>query len=56
MLAEMDCLLNVSLACCRDSEGDACFGESHGGAFGSVEVGAGLDDFIGQGFGSMVKG
>ena len=36
---------------CYDSEGDACFGESHGGAFGSVEVGAGLDNLGSEGLG-----
>jgi hypothetical protein len=40
----MNCLLKIALARCHDSEGDARFGKPHGGAFGSVEVGAGLDD------------
>ena len=55
-VAIMDCLLKVALASCYDSEGDACFGESHGCAFGSVEVGAGLDDLVGEGLGEAVFG
>src|SRR5689334_5698147 len=52
----MDSLLKVTLAGCYDSEGDPCFSESHGGAFGSVEVGAGLDDLAGEGLGETVLG
>lgn len=52
----MDCLLKVALAGCYDSEGDACFGEAHGGAFGAVEVGAGLDDLVGERPGEAVLG
>jgi hypothetical protein len=47
----VDCLFKVALARCYDSERDACFGEAHGCAFGSVEVGAGLDDLGGEGLG-----
>ena len=52
----MDCLLKVALPGCYDSEGDACFGEAHGCAFGAVEVGAGLDDLGGEGLGEAVFG
>ena len=47
----MDCLLEIALAGCYDSERDARFGESHGVPFGSVEVGAGLDDLASEGLG-----
>jgi hypothetical protein len=47
----VDCLFQVSLACCYDTEGDARFSESHGCAFGSVEAGAGLDDLVREGLG-----
>jgi hypothetical protein len=50
----VDCLLQVALACCYDAEGDAGFGESHGRALGSVEVGAGLDDLTGQRLGYAI--
>jgi hypothetical protein len=33
----MNGLLKVALAGCYDAEGDARFGEAHGGAFGAVE-------------------
>ena len=49
--AVVDCLLKVALAGCYDAESDARFGEAHGGAFGSVEVGAGVDDLAGEGLG-----
>jgi len=52
----MDCLLEVALAGCYDSEGDTCFGEPHRCAFGSVEVGAGLDDLGGERLGEAVLG
>jgi hypothetical protein len=35
----------------NDTEGDVCFGQAQGGAFGPAEVGAGLDDLGGKGFG-----
>lgn len=47
----MDRLLKVSLACRYDAEGNTRFGESHGCAFCSVEIGAGLDDLVREGFG-----
>ena len=56
MRTVMDCLLEVSLARCYDTEGDARFRESHGRAFGSVEVGAGLDDLAGECLGHAVLG
>ena len=42
------CLLKITLACGYDSESDACFCESHRRAFGSIKVGAGLDDLAGE--------
>jgi len=52
----VDSLLEVSLSRCYHAEGDACFGEAHGRAFGSVELGAGLDDLGGQGLSETVFG
>ena len=39
-----------------DAVGDLRFGKAHGGAFGAVEVGAGLDDLVGQIFCHAVFG
>ena len=50
----MDCLFKVALASCNNAEGNACFGEAHRGAFGSVEVSAGLDDLGAEGLGEAV--
>ena len=44
----MDGLFKMALAGCYDSEGDARFGKAPGCAFGSVEVGARLDDLGGE--------
>ncbi len=55
-LTIMDCPLKVALASCDHSERDARFGESHRCAFGSVEVGAGLDDLGSEHLGRAVLG
>ena len=52
----MDGLFKVALAGCYDAEGDAWLRLVAWGAFGSVEVGAGLDDLVGEGLGHAVLG
>ena len=50
----VDCLLEVSLSCRDDPEGDAGFGKSHGCAFGSAEVRDRLDDLLGLDAGAIL--
>ena len=52
----MNCLLKITVACCYDAQGGACFGQPHRRTFGSVEVGARLDDLIGECLGQAVLG
>ena len=54
--AVMNGLLKVAMAGCYDAESDARFGKTHGDAFGAVEVGAGLDDLVGEGLGEATLG
>ena len=56
MRTVMDCLLEVPMTRRYDSKGDTCFDKSHWRAFGSVEVGARLDDLIGECLGQAVLG
>jgi hypothetical protein len=51
-----DCLLKVSLRAATTPRVMRASASRMGARSGSVEVGAGLDDFIGQGFGETVFG
>jgi Replication initiator protein, pSAM2 len=56
LFAIVDCLLDVTLTCCYDAESNSGFCEAHRCSFGTVEVGAGVDYFVGQVLGHAVFG